>query len=196
MRIYWFFFHIIAGVFDKVINPTLTQTDGYVFLESTNNGKNGWYDLWNDAETYGFKKIKLSLSDLVYLGVVTQEEYDKIKSTTHPDVFRQEYECEWVTFAGRVYEEFDEKFHVSKDVKGPEDWQIVISAIDWGYDPSATCVLFAYVKDGILNIFDEHYKTKELAVNTAVSIQEKLEKWVFLHPRMHDLSVVLAPEYA
>lgn len=167
----------IAHVFDTVINPTLTQTDGYVYLESTNNGKNGWYDLWNDAETYGFKTLKLSLSDLVYLGVITPEEYEKVKATTHPDVFRQEYECEWVTFQGKTYEEFDEKIHVDAEIGPPEDWQVTVMGIDWGYHPSATCVLFAYVLDGVLYVFDEHYKTRELAAKTAIAIENKVEEW-------------------
>lgn len=167
----------IISVFDKIIQPTLTETNGYVLLESTNNGKNGWYELWEDAERYGFAKLKVALSDMVYMGLVTKEEYDKIQATTHPDTFRQEYECEWVTFQGKCYKEFDVNRHVDPLMPPPEDWMVVVSAIDWGYSPSATCVLFAYVKDGILNIFDEHYACEELAALTAESIEAKRDRW-------------------
>jgi len=166
----------IISVFDKIIQPTLTQTDGYVLLESTNNGKNGWWDIWNRYDDYGFARLKVGLSDMVYLGLLSVEEYEKVRSTTHPDVFRQEYECEWVSFQGKTYNEFNEDRHV-RDFSGPEDWQTVISTIDWGYDPSATCVLFGYVKDEVLHVFDEHYAHRELAAITAEAIDGKKGFW-------------------
>ncbi len=171
----------ITSVFDKVFQPTLRMRNGYALLESTNNGKNGWYDLWNCAKDYGFKTLKIGLSDMVYMGLISVEEYDEIQRTTHPDVFRQEYECEWVTFQGRVYGEFDSVRHVDADMPGPEPWQMVVSAIDWGYSPSATCVLFAYVRDGVLNVFDEHYATQELGAITAEQIDAKRDYWRIQH---------------
>lgn len=167
----------ITSVFDKIIKPTLELTNGYVLLESTNNGKNGWFDLWENASNYGFTKLKIGLADMVYMGLLSRERYDKIQKETHPDVFRQEYECDWVTFQGKVYPEFDATAHVDPDMPGPEEWMTVVSAIDWGYHPSATCVLFAYVKDGVLHVFDEHYATQELAAITAEMIEYKRDQW-------------------
>lgn len=166
----------IISVFDKIVQPTLRMTDGYVFMESTNNGKNGWYDLWECHKDYGFARLKLGLSDLVYMGLVTREEYDKIQSTTHPDVFKQEYECEFLSFQGKVYNEFKEDVHIC-EFEGPKDWQMVIAAIDWGYLPSATCVLFGYIHNDILFVFDEHYQTEELAAITAEQILARKERW-------------------
>lgn len=166
----------ITSVFDKVIQPTLSQTDGYVFMESTNNGKNGWYDIWENYKFYGFSRLKLGLDDMVYMGLVPAEEYEKIEKTTHPDVFRQEFLCAWVSFQGKAYNEFDENIHVKK-IDGPKEWQKVAIAIDWGYDPSATCVLFAYIVDGVIHVFDELYNKKELAAITADKINAKLHYW-------------------
>jgi hypothetical protein len=167
----------IQMLYDKVLKPTMSKTGGYALLESTNNGKNGWYELWNCASELGFKTLRLSLSDMVYLGLAEASYYDEMSKTTHPDVFRQEYECEWVTFAGAVYKEFDAGRHVDPNMDGPEEWQKTLVAIDWGYHPSATCALFAYVRDGVLHVFDEHYETKELAAVTAMKIEQKLDFW-------------------
>lgn len=179
----------IVSVFDKIIQPTLSETNGFVLLESTNNGKNGWYDLWNDAEKYGFKTLRVGLADMVYLGLLSKEEYDEIQRTTHPDTFRQEYECDWVSFQGKVYCEFNERKHVDPDMAGPAEWMTVIVAIDWGYMPSATCVLFGYVRtemrmkngiyvpERILHIFDELYANEELAAVTAERIEGRLAHW-------------------
>lgn len=167
----------IISVYNKVIKPTMSKTNGYCLLESTNNGRNGWYDLWENYRDFGFHRLKISLSDLVYMGLVTPEYYDAMQKDTLPDVFRQEYECEWVSFAGKIYEEFNHKRHIDPHMEGPKEWMMVVSAIDWGYDPSATCILYAYVKDGILHVFDEHYELKELGSVTAQRIIEKLGYW-------------------
>lgn len=50
-----------------------------------------------------------------------------------------------------------------------------------GYDPSATCALFAYVSGGILNIFDEHYEKFELASITADKLDAKKQQWNIQH---------------
>ena len=166
----------VQDIFDRIINPALSETRGYCLLESTNNGKNGWFDFWENAESFGFKKLRVSLSDMVYLGLISPEEYTEIKSTTQPDVFRQEWECEWVTFTGKVYCEFKEH-HLDPNMEGPGS-KTVLMAIDWGFSPGATCVLFAYIDDNqVLNIFDEHYATEELTTTTADKIRDKLSFW-------------------
>lgn len=167
----------IQGVFGKVVAPTLEMTDGYVLLESTNNGKNGWYDLWENHKQHGFARLRVGLGDMVDLGLLDYERYLEVKSRTHPDIFRQEYECEWVSFVGKVYDEFDESVHVSADVAPPEDWQQTVFAVDWGFDPSATCVLFGYMQDGIAFIFDEHYQVRERPQATAERMNEKRVIW-------------------
>lgn len=174
----------ITGVYDKVIQPTMTETKGFVLLESTNNGRNGWYDLWNEYERYGFARLRVGISNMVDLGLISQARYDEIKSTTHPDVFRQEYECDWVTFAGKVYPEFSPDAHV-RAIEPPKAWQQTIVSVDWGYSPSATCCLFGYVEDGVMHIFDEHYKKEELAVTTAGVLHDRLARW-----RITDYSAV------
>ena len=166
----------VEAVWGKIIKPTTDETDGYCLLESTNNGKNGWHDLWHSAKELGFSTLKVGLDDMVYLGLVSAEEYEKLKGETHPDIFRQEYLCDWVTFQGRAYPEFTD-YHKMPDMPAPKHWQNIIISIDWGYDPSATCVLFAYVQDGVMYIFDEHYALRELAIHTAFQIKQKLEKY-------------------
>lgn len=167
----------IISVFDKVFQQTLRKRGGYALLESTNNGRNGWYDLWENHKDYGFARLVVSFSKMVELGLVSIEEYEETKRTTHPDVFRQELECDFVTFAGKAYSEFERDIHVDVDMPGPEEWQMVAFAVDWGFHPSATCILFGYVRDGVVNIFDEHYQKRELITQTYESLRCKLDYW-------------------
>lgn len=162
----------ITGIFDKVVKPTLSLQDGYVLLETTLNGKNEFFDLYNDAAAHKLHVLHISLGQMVEMGLVSRETYDYEKSQYHPDVFRQEFECEWVSFLGKAYPELNES-HVDKDMPEPEPWQTQIFAIDWGFKPSATCVLFAYVLGGVLHVFDEHYQTEEMPIHTAEAVERR-----------------------
>ncbi len=166
----------IQDVYGKVIDPTARLFDAYTLLETTLNGKNGFHDLWESADDLGFARLLVSFSQMLEMGLIPAEEYEQVRSKTLPLIFRQEYECEFVTFQGRAYEEFDENVHV-QEIPGPEEWQTVIMSIDWGYDPSATCVLFGYVKDEILYIFDEIHEKRQLLEHTFQSIQSVRERW-------------------
>lgn len=166
----------IAGVFGKVIDPTTTLFDAYVLLETTLNGKNGFHDLWENAGDFGFAKLLVSLGQMCEMGLIARDKYDLIKSRTHPLIFAQEFECEFVTFQGRAYDEFEELAHVA-EVEPPASWQKAVMAIDWGFDPSATCVLFGYVRDDVIYVFDEIYEKRLLIEQTYEHIKARMNRW-------------------
>lgn len=162
----------ITGIFDKVVKPTLSLQDGYVLLETTLNGKNEFYDLYCNAKEHKLHILHISLSQMLEMGLITQETFDYEKSQYHPDVFNQEFECQWISFLGKAYPELG-AHHIDPDMPFPEQWQTLLVAIDWGYKPSATCVLFAYVKDEVLHVYDEHYAMEELPIETAAAIETR-----------------------
>lgn len=167
----------VSDVWQKILKHLLSQTDGYAYAESTTNGFNGFKDFWDQAEEFGFHRLKVSLSKMLELGLVSQEDYDKEKREVHPLIFAQELECEWVTFQGIVYDEFNDADHIDENLPNPEHWQAVIGAIDWGFRPSATCVLFGYVKDDVICIFDEIYETEQKIDDTKASIDARLRHY-------------------
>jgi hypothetical protein len=166
----------VPDCWQGVLAPMINEIEGYALLESTPNGSNGWRDLWDNAKFFGFKTFKLSLGQMVELGLVPEETYQRIKSEMHPLMFDQEYELDWVTFQGLVYNEFDEHTHVA-DIAPPEDWQACALAIDWGFDPSATCILMAYQKDGVICVFDEIYALRQRLEETQQSIEARQLMW-------------------
>lgn len=180
----------VSDVWQKVLRHLLSQRDGYCYGESTTNGFNGFKDFWDNAKEFGFHTLSVSLSQMLELGLITQDTFDKEKREVHPLVFAQELECEWVTFQGLVYNELDEAVHVA-EVPPPEEWQSIIAAIDWGWKPSATSVLFGYVKDEIVYVFDEIYEFEQRIEDTAAAIHEKLRYWGierFVAVADHDLA--------
>lgn len=167
----------VHDVYHKILKPTLREGKGYSYLESTTNGKNGWYEMFENARELGYFPMRFSLSKLVELGLRSREEYDELKRTTPELVFRQEYECEFVSFQGLAYDELNPKVHIWPDMPYPEDYMQVYIAIDWGYFPSATCVLFGYVVDKRICIFDELYGRKWLLSDLAKEIEKKKALW-------------------
>ncbi len=158
----------MMDVYEKIIKPTTRKTGGYIMMESTNNGMNEWYDMFMNAKDLGFKALRLPLWMLVDMGLSSKEEYETLKAETLPITFAQEYECEFVSPKGQTYEEFTDDMII--DVPEVEHWQKVGFAIDWGYHPSATCVLWGYVVEDTAYICREHYQHKERAEDTATEI--------------------------
>lgn len=159
----------LDDVYQKVINPTTSQTDGYVLLESTLNGKNQFYDLWEDYKDRKFHRLVVPFWMMVEMGLISEEIYLHEKSQYSELVFQQEFECEFVSFIGRSYPEADACI---TNVIPPRPFDKCVYAIDWGYHPSATSVLFAYKKGEKVIIFKELYKHKQRAPETAVEMQQ------------------------
>lgn len=163
----------IEHVLNTCVRPTMRAVNGLAYLESTANGKNGWADLWENAEALGFSKIRLSLSQLVEMGLCPQSEFDKLQATMPRLEFLQEYECEFVSFQGIAYEEL-QNHHIWEMMPPPIPKFTVFAGIDWGWDPSATCVVFCYIMQGRVCVFDEIYSKKITNQELAQAIREKL----------------------
>ena len=166
----------VEHVYNTVLRPTQRATGGYSYLETTANGKNGWYDMWESAQDFGFFPVRIKLSQLVDMGLVSVAEYQKLKSTMPALEFSQEYECEFVTFQGLAYEEMEEG-HIWEHMPNPEPWQAIACGIDWGWQPSATCVLLAYIRKGRVCVFDEIYGQKIRLEDLKTKIDDKLKDY-------------------
>lgn len=165
----------VHDVCSKILLPTFRKTNGFFFGESTTNGDNGFKELFeNSQEILGAKSIRISLSMLKEMGLVTIEEYEKIKAENHPLIFRQEYECEFITFAGLIYEELADWMSEPFDL--PDDIGMVAIGIDWGYI-DCSCMLAGYRYGGKFWIFDEIYHSKMLLEEFSALIKSHIALW-------------------
>jgi hypothetical protein len=165
----------ISDVVQKVLLPTFRRTNGFGLLESTANGENGWKELWDCArEVLNACTLRISLSMLAEMGLVTRAEYERIKNSTHPLIFRQEFECEWIKFAGLMYEELEDWMLEPFDI--PDNIGTVGCGIDWGFIDS-TCMLAGYKYKGVYWIFDEIYCSKTLLEQFAEEFKRHIGMW-------------------
>lgn len=166
----------IADFFRQNILPPLKEQKGYFFGESTANGRNAFADMCTHPEEFGLKSVVVGMSRLLELQMISKEDYEFARAGQSELSWDQEYECKFITATGLTYIEFNEnKFVVP--VPDPTLSNRVHYAIDWGWNPSATCVLFGYLRDGYLVIFDEIYGTEILPKNIEKSIETTLQKY-------------------
>lgn len=179
-------------VHETVVLPTISRTDGYYLMESTPFGTNFWKDFWED-DSNNFTKVKFPLELCIALGAITRDQADKMERAMHPDVFKQEMLCDFVTFMGKIYKEYDPEKHDAK-IDGPEPHERIVVGMDIG-TTAAFVALFAVWRKGKLCIFDQIYQDGLRPDQMAAMLEERLRFWKIESRRVacytdHDIEVV------
>lgn len=144
--------HTFEEATQRIFLPMLSATNGMFLIESTPNGSNFWKKFWEEDEI--FTKILFPVELCIALGAMTREQHDFLERTLHPDVYRQEVLCEFVTFTGKIYKEYASAHNQSIT---PEPHEFVNIGIDIGYSGSNSSILFGVTRNGRGFIFDQIY---------------------------------------
>lgn len=83
-----------------------------------------------------------------------KEEYERAKATMDKRVFERRYEGLFTKMEGLVYDDFNYSVHVTEKI--PEDFDVVIGGIDWGFTAPCAMVVIG-LKDDVFYIIDEFY---------------------------------------
>ena len=157
-------------VWSKIIRPALSDKQGKAILGSTPNGYNWFKDVYDKGTNWSPYLWPTSLNPLI-----TPEELLNVQSEISLDEYRQEYLAEFVTRAGRVYDEFTGSNIISPWSPKSDEWDIYIG-MDFGY-AHHTAVVFMAVDRGTNNKviqFDELYVKKTQMDDIIHSIVDKL----------------------
>jgi len=163
-------------IHQTVVLPMISRTDGYYFMESTPHGSNFWKEFWEDDDDMGkgFTKVVFPLEMCIALGAITRRQADAMESAMHPDVFKQEMLCMFVSFTGKLYSEYDPSRHHA--YIEPEAHERVILGIDIGHTAGFSC-LFGLWRGKNFYVFDQIYQ-KGLRIGQMVDLIEKrMEQW-------------------
>ena len=99
---------IPADVWHYTIRPTLAQTMGWATLISTPNGRGWFYDLHTrgkDPQESDYQSFHFPSNSNPYFPA---EEWEEAKRTMPADVFRQEYEAEFLEDSAGVFHNVDD----------------------------------------------------------------------------------------
>ena len=131
----------LQNVWEAIIGPTLTTTQGEALFIGTPRGYDYFHDLYmsaistaniDSAQWQGYQYTSLQG------GYIPEEEIRLKKATIDPRIFRQEYEACFETLSGRVYYQFDHRKNVDEslaDVGGD-----ILIGIDFNVDPMSAVI--------------------------------------------------------
>lgn len=164
--------------FNIQLRPTLDTENSKVIFISTPRGLNWFYDFYN----FGFDETQESWFSIhsTWRDNPRAVEADimEAKRNMSSAEFKQEYEADFATFEGQIYEDFDEALHVRPfaSLEG-ETWDTVMG-IDPGYkDATGGVVLkYSFDRDIFWAVWDYCIPGRSTAVH-ANAFQEAIERY-------------------
>lgn len=149
---------------EKYIRPTLSDKRGSAVFVSTPEGYNWFYDLYQrgqstdkDFKDWWSYKSPTWENDVVFPGGRDDPEMLEVAATLSPVVFAQEYGAEFTSFAGRIYSEFDEGYHIIRDYKFNPEWENHM-AFDFGFRNPFVCLNIQVDPSDNVYVWDEYYE--------------------------------------
>lgn len=91
---------------------------------------------------------------------ISPEEIDSLREEIPEEAFDQEILARFTTFVGRVYKDFDRRYHVIEPFEIPPTWDIY-RGLDIGHNNPTACLFIAVDNDDNWYIFDEHYESRK-----------------------------------
>lgn len=147
---------------EKYIRPTLSDKRGSAVFVSTPEGFNWFFDLFQrgqsqqNPEWWSYRSPTWE-NTVVFPGGRDDPEMLEVANTLAPEVFDQEYGAEFTSFAGRIYSEFDEGYHVLKNYKFNPDWANFV-AFDFGFRNPFVCLNIQVDPSENVYVWDEYYE--------------------------------------
>jgi len=123
-------------VWYEVIRPSLSDREGSALFIGTPQGRNHFYDLWAKGLS-GTDNWKSFQYTTIQGGNVSASEIEQARSDLDERTFKQEYEAEFVTYAGLIYWAFD---RATSLVKAEDDGGVLHIGMDFNIDPMSAVI--------------------------------------------------------
>ena len=165
----------------KYIRPTLSDKRGSAIFVSTPEGFNWFYDIYQDGQSeesqYGewwSYRSPTWENTIIFPEGRKDPEILEVEGTLAKEVFDQEYGAEFTSFAGRIYSEFDEGYHVIKDYQFNSAWPNYV-AIDFGFRNPFVCLNIQVDPLENIYIWDEYYERNKNITQHAHDLKSMIQ---------------------
>jgi len=160
---------IKRDVWYKILRPALSDRQGVALLGSTPNGYN-WFKELNESQEWTKYHWPTALNPMI-----TPEELIAVQMEISRDEYRQEYLAEFITKAGRVYDEFTDANIISPWSPDPKEYSVYLG-MDFGFAHHTAVVFMAVERASDNNViqFDELYVKKTQMDDIISQIRTKL----------------------
>lgn len=136
-------------VWFQVLRPTLSDTGGHALFISSPKGRNWFYELWCEGDKENYSSYQFTTLEG---GWVPPEEIEQARLDTDSRTFEQEYEAQFVSYAGVIYYAFaDQNIKAYPGPIVPED--VLHVGCDFNIDPMSATV--AVIKNDVAWVIDE-----------------------------------------
>ena len=165
---------------EKFIRPTLSDKRGVAVFVSTPEGYNWFYDLFQqgqdpDMENWWSYRSPTWENTIVFPGGENDPEMIEVRKTLATEVFEQEYGALFTSFAGRIYSEFDEGYHVVNNYEFNPQWKNYV-AWDFGFRNPTACLNIQVDPSDNVYVWDEYYEKNFTATQNAERLKSII-KW-------------------
>jgi PBSX family phage terminase large subunit len=161
------------NIWGTVLRPSLSDRKGKAVLISTPNGFNWFHTIFNNKEWSNYHWTSAMNP------AIGDEELAAVRREISDIDFRQEYLSEFITRAGRIYQDFNEENVTSIHID-PTDkqWDIYLG-LDFGFaNPTAICFMAVNnLTYGKVVMFDEIYTARTQMEDIVSLIYSKLDAY-------------------
>lgn len=164
--------------FNVSLRPTLDKPNAKALFISTPRGKSNWFSEFFDR---GFSpdfpqwfSVKATWQDNPRM---TPEDVLEARKTMSEAEFRQEYEADFSTFEGKIW---DLKEECITEVPSTLNFKKcdIIAGLDLGYkDPTAMCVVAYSWEHETFFVLDEYLDNEKTTAGHAEEIKKLMSKW-------------------
>lgn len=157
----------------KYIRPTLSDVEGWSLWNSTPEGKNWFYDLWQRGDDPSYPewwsiRAPSWMNTYIYRNGRKSREILSLKHEMSDELFAQEIGASFTTYAGRVFQRWDEEKHVT-DTVYRADWPLYI-ATDYGWTNPNVALFIQVDTFGRVYVIDEYYQRHRSPEEFAVDL--------------------------
>ena len=187
--------------FNRDLRPALsTFSDSRALFITTPRGKNNYiYKFYNRGMDENYPDWGSSTYTWRANPKLSEKDIAEAKSIMTKQLYLQEYECEWTTFEGQIYEMNDDKHLVDLSDIQPKDSRFeFIAGVDIGYRDETAFLVVAV--DGEHHYVVDEYISKEATTAThAERFRELIEHWgissIYIDSAAQQMRADLAREY-
>lgn len=164
--------------FNVALRPTLDKDNSKALFVSTPRGRNNWFAEFFDRgfndEFPEWASIRATYKDNPRMSAMDITEAKKSMSDSE---FRQEYEADFNTYEGQIWN-FNHEKCVTNNEQLDTHSMDVFAGLDVGYrDPTAFCVIAYDWDEQVYYVLDEYLDAEKTTEQHAASIRDMIEKW-------------------
>ena len=163
--------------FNVSLRPTLDKDNSKAIFISTPRGKTNWFAKFFDRgfsdEFPEWCSIKATYKDNPRM---SQQDVDEAKKSMSDAEFKQEYEADFNTYEGQIWN-FDAEQCVADLSQLNTEGMDIIGGLDVGFrDPTAFCVIAYDWDSGKYYVLSEYYDSEKTTEKHAEEIRDQIHK--------------------